>query len=249
MTKLLLSLSLAVCFITGAAQTDNKIWFQTDFSFLKPFTAQQSGKQPIGDPMADDGMAGFHKEVIPYRFHSTKAGSITAAEALQAQGFGLTGVQQVVDKKGEPVKPRTPDEYVYLQKGHYLKLGVGNYYAGIVLPAVDFSGAPKKILLTINWCPVWHGNPDKTPSTRKYDPTQLIVVVKNGDKEKQYPFPKVKMARNDKLLWITSTVELDSANLSKGSQIIIRPADEFYPPEKCRPINWYLKDILINSAQ
>lgn len=128
-----------------------------------------------------------------------------------------------------------------------MKFGVSDYYAGLVLPPIEFKDAPQKVVLTIDWCPVWHGNPDKTPSTRKFDPTQLVVIVKNGDKEKQYPFPLVRLAKSDKLHWITSTVELDGTKLSKDTQITIRPIDKLYPPEKNRPINFYLKDIAITS--
>ncbi len=75
---------------------------------------------------------------------------------------------------------------------------------------------------------------------RKYDPSELVVVIVNGDKETQVVVPPHALKTGDPMTWTHADVSLAGNTIDENTKIVIRQIDEQFPylpdgsPKVCR---------------
>lgn len=123
-----------------------------------------------------------------------------ASDALLAHGYGLEQI---------------PGNAIYLQNC-YLKFGKTDYQAGLTLPSIDNIPENAKLKLSFDWAPM-------VGSTRKFDPVNIIVSVKNGtDVTEMEPIGHNFVNEVDKLEWLHAEVLIEGIEINKDTRISIK---------------------------
>lgn len=156
-------------------------------------------------PWATNSKAGQTVEndgdgTAPQVYTATNAEGTTADKALIERGYGLEEI---------------PGHAIYLQDC-YLKFGRTDYQAGLTLPSVDNVPTNTNVTLSFDWAPM-------VGSTRKFDPVQIIVSVKNGDNVVDFdPIGHTFQNTVDNLSWLHAEINLGNITINKDTQITIK---------------------------
>ncbi len=210
MKKILLSLSLAAISLSAIAQSET-IYFQDDFEWLEPWVTAAG----VHDFVAESDEVKAESKNL-----TTEVDGVSAYEVLVGEGYSF--VQATHSAYAE----RTPDKVMYLQK-NYLKLGLTGYHAGIVLPALKNVPADAKLHISFDWAPMRQGDPGA--ANRKYDPTQLVVIITNGYSENQIIVPQHTLKAGDDYVWMKADVDLEGQSINDATKITIRQIDSQWP--------------------
>lgn len=211
MKKILLSLAAASLALSVSAQT---VYFEEDFEWLSPWTESTGVHDFIAD---SDEIAAESKNL------SNAVDDVTAYQALLNKGYTFV---QATHPNGDTYKPRTADLVMYLQK-NYLKMGLTGFHAGIVLPSIKNIPADAKLHISFDWAPMRQGNPGA--EGRKYDPSELVVVIENGGNEEQVAVPPHTLQQGDAYSWMKADLDLSGKTVNENTKITIRQIDSQWP--------------------
>lgn len=240
MKKILLSLGFAALSISAAAQTATTI-FSDDFEWLKPWSdvvIEGKNKGKAGDTVNSNGKSTYCPQL-----GTSKVEEVSTYQALQNKGYEFVVSHNETDKDGKALNDRPANEQIYLQT-NYLKFGLTDYYSGIVLPALsDLVGHVDDATLTFDWCTMKQGS-------GKYDAVELVVIVKNGDKEEKVPVEKLSIQEGADFKWYPATVNLAGKTINKDTRIIIRNCDAQWPAgADGRTLRWFLDNIKLQTVK
>lgn len=234
MKKTLLSILAAAATMSMAAQ--ETVYFQDDFEWLEPWSEQK----PAGNTVAENNADATAQQL--------------ATNKVEIDGVEVSTYQALVNKGYEfpvtcaPTKtPRNPNAQTYLQR-NYIKFGLTDYFSGITLPKLETApAADSELVLTFDWCSQRRGNSE----TAKWDPTELVVVVKNGDNEKQFLVPTHKFEDGQAYEWVAASVPLTDATINKDTRITVRNIDAQWPGAKANDtdkVRWYIDNIKLAAS-
>lgn len=143
--------------------------------------------------------------------------------------------------------PRKPNAQAYLQK-NYLKFGLTDYFTGITIPKLEtLPTETDNVEISFDWCSQRRGNSE----TAKWDQTALVVIVKNGDDEKQFLAPTHTFENGAAYEWVKATVKLTGVQIDANTRITIRNIDEQWPGSKSNDTDkarWFIDNIKLYSA-
>jgi len=234
MKKTLLTILAAAASLSMAAQ--ETVYFQDDFEWLEPWSSQKPAGNTIAENNADATaqQLGTNKVTIDGQ-------EVSTYDALLFKGYEFP-------VSCAPTKdPRKPAAQSYLQR-NYLKFGLTDYFTGITLPKLEKVPAEgEEITLSFDWCSQRRGNSE----TAIWDPTALVVIVKNGDTEKQYLAPTHKFEAGSDYEWINAVVSLKDAEINGETRITIRNIDEQWPGNKADDTDksrWFIDNIKLSSS-
>lgn len=221
MRKTLLTIFAAAAGLSMAAQ--ETVYFQDDFEWLEPWSAYTNSEGvAVGDNIGDNDPDAYAPFIT-----TPKVEGVSALDALKNKGYDFVRATT-----------KTEGECIYLQKT-YLKFGKNNYQGGIVLPAIENVPENAGATMTINWSVQRQG-------TGTIDPTKLVIIVVNGDDTKSFEVPEHGLEKNAELKWITATVPLTDATITKDTKITIRPEDAQWKVNGQH--RWFLKDITLKGS-
>ncbi len=228
-------LSLAAALLASCAtfaETVTTLW-EDDFEWLADWSAWKpiDGK-PTGDAIGNNDHNSEAKQLsTPYIGSVSEGTAVTAYQALLNKGYEFMGVHS--SDKGD----RTPNQQIYLQK-NYLKFGLTGYYSGISIPVTQ--AAANDAFVEFDWC-------SQRQNSGKYDATKLVVIVKNGDNEMQFPVPFKQYETNAVMHWTHEKIKLEGATVNADTRIVIRNADEQWPAAS-GALRYYLDNIKITDV-
>ena len=87
--------------------------------------------------------------------------------------------------------------------------------------------------------------------TGVWDPTKLVVIVKNGDEEKQFEVPDHTYVTKGDYFWTNARIDLGTTLINKDTKITIRNSDEQWPPAdgSAPALRWFLDNLKIIQAE
>lgn len=211
--------------VTGV--TDNGIaevvYFAEDFEWLEPWSTEDP-TSPAGQTVETD-----NPDAKAQQLGTNKVDGISTYEALLAKGYSFP-ICCAASKD-----PRKPQAQTYLQR-NYIKFGLTGYYSGITLPKMTDIPEGSSTVIAFDWCSMRQGS-------GKWDPTELVVVVKNGTEEQQFLVPTHAYAENDKYAWLPVRIDLGKS-VQNGSEITIRNIDSQWPADGAA-LRWFIDNIKI----
>lgn len=213
------SLALAVVLTAAGAayaETVTTLW-EDDFEWLAPYANWK----------AYDGSAGPSGDAVGTNTEGAKAVQLGAAYTGSMQEGTALYADQALEQKGYTLlatcmadkSPRDAKQQIYLQK-NYLKFGLTSYYSGIEFPVTQGANFPAYI--EFDWCSQRQGS-------GVYDPTELVVIVKNGSDEQQFAVPFKQYEKNAVMHWTHEKIALTGATITPETRIAIRNADSQWP--------------------
>lgn len=240
MKKLLLSAGILAMALSASAQSDNNVLFQDDFEWLKPWVEAGNNKTGdahlnAGNTIGENGKGDDNGEPYCPQLTTSKANDMTTLQALVAKGYGF------VASAIKGTEPREIGKQIYLQDC-YLKFGLTSQFAGIVLPSIDkFGEGTKDVEISFDWCTMKQGSGD-------YDNTELVIVLKNGETEKQFKVEPLTIANGADFKWYPTTVKLTDETLTKDTKITIRLADAQWNYDKKATFRYFLDNLKVAKA-
>lgn len=127
----------------------------------------------------------------------------------------------------------------------YLKMGSTDKENSATLPKMEGLGdGTTGVHVSFDWCP-WR---DSAASAGKaYDPTEIVLIVKNGDSETQFPVSSPSPAPGESLRWYNVDIDLGTMSLNKDTRIEIRNCDAQYLPNGAvkGKFRWFLNNIKV----
>lgn len=209
---------IATSFVDNGVQ--EVIFFQEDFEWLEPWSSQAPAGQTVetNNPDAKAQQLG-----------TNKVDDVSTYDALLEKGYKFP----ICCAEGK--SPREPQGQTYLQR-NYIKFGLTGYYSGITLPAITDLPDGVKTVICFDWCSQRQGS-------GIWDPTELVVVVKNGENEEQFLVPTHAYVENEVYSWISVRVDL-GASVTKKSEITIRNIDSQWPGGGSA-LRWFIDNIKV----
>lgn len=202
MKKLLLS-AFAICGALSMSAQD--VLFEDDFEWLAPWSAYtKSDGTAVGNTVGNNNP----DEYCPF-ITTPKVDGVSALAALDEKGYTILLAQ---NGKTEAQAGQS----CYLQV-NYLKFGKSGYQSGLKLPPFACPEG-KAVKLSFDWTKQRQGGGN-------YDPTQLIVIVENGEDVKKYAVPTLDIEDNAVMSWTNTSVVLEGATVTADTKIKIRPED------------------------
>lgn len=198
--------------------------FAEGFEWLRPWSSQK----PAGSTVEENNI-----EATAQQLGTNKVDGVSTYEALLAKGYQFP-ICHAASKS-----PREPQQQTYLQR-NYIKFGLTGYYSGITLPALTKMPDNGTTTISFDWC-------SQRQATGKWDDTQLVVVVNNGDSEEQFLVPTHDYIDDEVYAWLHVTIDLGTS-VTKDSKITIRNIDEQWPAENASTYRWFLDNIKIKSS-
>ncbi len=207
-----------------AGYTDNgvaeMVYFAEDFEWLEPWTSQKPAGQTVETNNPD---------ATAQQLGTNKVDDVSTYEALLAKGYSFP-ICCAASKD-----PRKPEAQTYLQR-NYLKFGLTGYYSGITLPAMAGIAEGAATVISFDWCSMRQGS-------GKWDPTELVVVVKNGTEEQQFLVPTHAYVNDEAYAWLPVRIDLGKS-VQNGSEITIRNIDSQWPADGAA-LRWFIDNIKI----
>lgn len=203
------------------------VLFEDDFEWLAPWSAYTNSEgQKVGDTVGENDPSVY----CPY-IDTSKIDGVSSLDALREKGYDVLYVQNGTDdsKAGKSC---------YLQV-NYLKFGKSGYQSGIKLPSVT-PAAGTTVTVAFDWTKQRQGD-------GKYDPTQLVVVVVNGENETQFAVPTLDIEDNAPLSWTSTSVTLENATINADTKLIIRPEDSQWRVKSQH--RWFIDNIKVTATQ
>lgn len=235
MKKLLLSAGILAMALSASAQSDNNIFFQDDFEWLKPWV--EAGNNKTGDEHQNAGntIATNNPDAYCPKLNTSKVDDVSTYQAFKAKGYDF------VCCAIPGTEARELGEQIYLQDC-YLKFGLTSQFAGIVLPAIDkFGEGTKDVEISFDWCTMRQGSGD-------FDTTELVIVLKNGETEKQVKVEPLTIEKDAAFKWYPTTVKLTDETLTKDTKITIRPCDAQWPAPKKSTYRFFFDNLKVAKA-
>ena len=218
MKKLLLSVAVAAMAFSAAAE--DIVYFQSNFEktweVFKDWKGTGANVDKSIDAFGSDGVNNY----LPNIATTVKdANGKTALQYLADEGWIIFG-------GGVDPNPTVANGANW-QK-FYLKLGSGKKQNGVTIPAIEaFGDGVDNITFSFDWFPFRSGS---TSGAGVYDDTELVVIVANGNDEKQYLVPVIKPAEGARYEWYPVNIALENVTLNKNTRISVRPIDAQYLP-------------------
>lgn len=212
------------------------VYWSEDFEWLEPWSSQKPAGQTVetNNPDATAQQLATNKVTIDGK-------SVSTYDALLAKGYEFPSTYLAE-------KSRNPYEQIYLQR-NYIKFGLTGYYSGITLPSIDGVPAGAKPVMSFVWSSQRQGS-------GTWDPTELVVVVKNGDSETKFEVPKYEYEKNEAYKWIPVSIDLNGVTITKDTKITIRNSDAQWPEakivdkaDKGPALRWFIDNIKIVEAE
>lgn len=218
---------------------DQLIYFEDDFEWLAPWTAEG-----VGDDVKENTV---NTDTAPNIFANAEKYA-DLIQAFQTRGYGY-----VWGWKGQDWSDGDPDSgnkrTLYIQK-NYLKFGKTNYSSGIILPALKAIEGSDDVTLSFDWCYCMTGG-------NKPDLTTITVVLTGGG-----TFASNDTATSDEIIsgqvvddgGLTSLawqhVELSIKGATSATRITIRPTnnDPDVTNSARHQNRWYLDNIKVVPA-
>lgn len=227
MKKLLLS-AIAICGALSMNAQD--VYFFDDFEWLEPWSSQKPAGQTIEENNAD---------ATAQQLGTNTVDEVSTYDALLAKGYEFLATHHA-DKSAREAKAQ-----IYLQR-NYLKFGLTAYYSGIVLPSIANVPADANVVLSFDWSTQRAGNSE----TAKFDKVKLVVIIKNGEEEKQFAVPELNIADGAAYAWYPASIELTDAKIDKDTKIIIRNCDEQWPSANVKDkFRYFLDNIKVAGKE
>lgn len=209
------------------------IYFQSNFDIVWAFLADWKGS---GDNAVKnlDAMGCDNDNVYLPKITTPKVSGVSALDALKNEGWIICGGGDLTGK----------GTGCNFQK-FYLKMGSSNKQNSATLPKIEQLGdGATGIRLSFDWSP-WR---DKGPADMKpYDKTEIVVIVKNGASETQFPVSTPSLAAGEKLRWHNVDMELSGVTLNKDTRIEIRNIDSQFLPNGAvsGTFRWFLNNVKV----
>ncbi len=203
-------------------------YFSDDFEWLAPWSEASSAGATI-----EENNPGANSPQLVKAIYN----DVTAYDALTGKGYSF------LTSKVEGKKDQTPGQQIYLNK-NYLKFGKTDYFSGITLPAIK--NVPYGATVTLSF--------DASSQRRgsgMWDPTELVVIVKNGEDVKTYPVVLPRPADTDgepftDFKWENLSVVLEGAVIDKNTTISIRNSDAQWPGSNA--LRWFMDNISLTGT-
>lgn len=211
-------------FSLGAAQEEG-VLFADDFEWLEPW-ATENPEKPAGQTVETN-----NPNATAQQLGTNKYDGVTTYSALLLKGY------EFLATCAASKTPRQPEAQTYLQR-NYIKFGLTGYYSGIVLPALKDVPRGANVAISFDWCSMRQGS-------GKWDPTALVVIVKNGENEQQFLVPTHEYVNDEEYAWLPVTVDLTGATITDGTRIVIRNIDEQWPAEGAPALRWFIDNIKV----
>lgn len=199
------------------------VYYADDFEWLEPW----SSLAPAGQTVETDNL-----DATAQQLATNKVNDVSTYDALTAKGYEFPAICAASKS------PRNPWQQTYLQR-NYIKFGLTGYYSGITLPSL--SSLPKQgytPIASFDWCTMRQGS-------GTMDPTKLVLIVKNGDKEVQFEVPEHGLANGAKLEWIHVEIPLEGVDINADTRITVRNCDEQWPSADAGALRWFIDNIKI----
>lgn len=212
------------------------VLFEEDFEWLAPWAevgnydpSKPDETGPCGSTVETDNPSANAPQLA-----TPKVDGVSAYDALLAKGYEFLATCASSKKAREAAKQ------TYLQT-NYLKFGLTGYYSGVVLPKFN-TPANSTVTIAFDWCSMRQGS-------GTWDPTELVVIVANGEDEKQFLVPTYFFEENAEYKWIPTSVELAGATFGADTRIVIRNIDAQFPVIDAAPaLRWFLDNIKVTAV-
>lgn len=244
MKKFLLSLSVVALAMSAAAQTET-VYFQEDFEWIAPWAqaGKDGGITPAGKTIEENNNDAACPQLSACKIED----ETSLFDAMKAKGYEFLACHSTTDKKGKALGDRTADQQIYVNQ-NYLKFGLTNYFSGFTLPTIEsFGEGANDVKVSFDWCTMRQGSGD-------YDPSLLVIIVKNGDKEQQFEVPGLTIEKGADFKWYPTEVALTGATLTKDTRITIRNVDSQWPKQSTKAegknwaLRWFIDNIKITGS-
>lgn len=227
MKKFLLSAALAAFAFNASAE--ETVFFESNFSkIFEPFkdfvgSGDNAGKSL--DAVGDNDPGAYLPKMITPKATINGVDNMTPAKVMIELGWDLIGPKN------------DADGYINFQK-FYLKMGTTTKQGSVTLPKIpELGDGTENVWVSYDWCPWKQGETSKT-DPGKFDDAQVVIIVKNGDNEVQFPQPGLSLPTGSDLKWHKVNVELKGVKLDKESRITIRNIDQQFG-ENGTTKGWY----------
>ena len=240
MKKILLSFASIALAMSAYAETT--VYYTEDFEWIKPWAEAGYNGTPAGNTIESNGA----NDNAP-NMTQCKVDDVTLYNAFLAKGYEFLATHSDQDKNGKTVSARTPDKQIYVQDC-YLKFGLTNYFSGITFPAMENLGdGTTGIKVSFDWCPMKQGS-------GQWDTTILVIVVKNGEEELQFPVMPLEIAEGGDFKWYHTEVPLTDATLTKDTRLSIRNLDPQWPAQASKEdgnmvYRYFLDNVKVFSGE
>ena len=169
---------------------------------------------------------------------------VTAEDAIYERGYSF------VKATHKAYEDRPFNTRIYIQK-NYLKFGLTGIQAGLVLPSIKDIPEGENLELCFDWAPMRQGDPGA--ENRKYDPSQLLVVVENGGSEKHIEVPPHTLVAGAPMEWMKAVVDLSGLAVNENTKITIRQIDSQWPykadDDKSAVCRYFLDNIKLRQKK
>lgn len=206
------------------ASAQDQVYFSEDFEWLEPWSCQK----PAGDTVGEN-----NSDATAQQLGTNKVDEVSTYQALLDKGYSFP-ICCHPDKD-----PRKPQAQTYLQR-NYIKFGLTGYYSGITFPKMTQVPAGAATTISFDWSVQRQGSGN-------YDPTQLVVIVKNGSDEKQFEVPAHDLQKDEAYRWIHVSIDLGTA-LTADSEVTIRNVDSQWPAAEAQALRFHLDNIVVKAS-
>lgn len=237
--KKILLLAAVAAYVFGASAED-KVYFQSDFAKTWAVFASWEGTGTNAGKTIDCYTADNVNNYLPNMFTTVKdANGVTAGKMLADEGWIIFG-------GGVDPNPTVANGCNF-QK-FYPKMGSTDKENGITLPAIaEFGDGVEGITLHFNWFPFRAGS---KAGSGVYDDTELVVIVANGESEKQFLVPPVHPEEGARYQWYPASIALTDVTINKDTRISVRNIDaQFLPNGAIKGVHRYcINDFKVTGS-
>lgn len=229
MKKTLLTLALVASSMSVFAQ-EPTVLFSEDFEWLAPWsTAGDNNGKPAGKTVETNDPGAYAPQL-----GTPKVDEVSAYQAILDKGY------EIMATCASTKAPRKPQAQTYLQST-YLKFGLTGYYSGIEMP-LGVKEEQDACKLSFDWCSMRQGS-------GKWDPTEIVVILKNGETETQFPVAVWALEDNAEYKWEPVEISIPAGLVKRGTSIIFRNCDAQWPVADSAPaLRWFLDNVKLTAG-
>lgn len=235
MKKSLLAISLLFSASTLFAQEPEKIYYFDDFEWLEPATSTY--KNADGKSISDN--VGQNFTVSQYN-PQMKTGIWPEAPKKTIDRFLEIGYLTLPESVAS-----TAVDMIGVAR-NYLKISIGSKQGGIALPLVaGFGDGTEGVRFSFKWTPFG----SMSDGESKFDPTKIVVIVRNGDKDDVVATLTKEGIDGKPYQWFTEDVDLcvNGSKITKDTRIIVRNADDQYPTVSGN-FRWFIDELKVYTG-
>lgn len=234
MKKSLLTIALIFSATTMfAEESPEKIYYFDDFEWLEPATStyQNASGQSISDNVGQNfTVAQYNPQMKTGIWAEDPKKTIDRFLALDY----LTLPEDV-----------TAVDMVGIAR-NYLKIAIGSKQGGIGLPLVDeFGNGTEGVHFSFKWTPFGV----MSSGVSKYDPTKIVVIVRNGNTEDVVATISKEGLDGNPYQWFTEDIDLcvNGSKITQDTRILVRNADDQYPTVSGN-YRWFIDDVKLYTG-